>query len=183
MTARAPVFATSVALAGVMAWLVARHVPRPFPRLLGGALVATTVWLLSQTSPGPVTWLLGLTLGAGIGMCLPAGGLVRDPVVLASAVAAAGGLIALRMGGSPRAVIIASASMGVLVGDTNGDGSVNSADIGQTKTKSGQTVDGSNFREDLNIDNSINSADVSLVKSRSGTGLSQASLVSSDIQK
>ena len=116
VTERAPVVATAVVLACVMAWLVARHVPRPFPRLLGGALVATTVWLLSQTSPGPVTWLLGLTLGAGIGMCLPAGGLARDPVVLASAVAAAGGLIALRMGGSPRAVIIASASMGLLVG-------------------------------------------------------------------
>ncbi len=116
VTSRAPVIATAVALACAMAWLVARHVPRPFPRLLGGALVATTVWLLSQTSPGPVTWLLGLTLGAGIGMCLPSGGLARDPLVLASAVAAAGGLIALRTGSSPRAVIIASASMALLVG-------------------------------------------------------------------
>jgi peptidoglycan/xylan/chitin deacetylase (PgdA/CDA1 family) len=49
-------------------------------------------------------------------MCLPSGGLARDPLVLASAVAAAGGLIALRTGSSPRAVIIASASMGLLIG-------------------------------------------------------------------
>ena len=93
--------ATAVGLACLVAWLVARHVPRPFPRLVGATLVATTVWLLSQTSVGPVTWLLGLTLGAGIGMCLPAGGLVRDPLVVASAVAAAGVLVAAPDGSSP----------------------------------------------------------------------------------
>lgn len=64
-----------------------------------------------------------------------------------------------------------SATMGLLVGDTNADGSVNSADISQTKSQSGRTVSSSNFREDLNVDGSINSADISLVKSRSGTGL------------
>ena len=61
--------------------------------------------------------------------------------------------------------------MGVLVGDANGDGSVNSGDIAQTKSKSGQTIDATNFRTDVNVDGSINSADISLVKSRSGTGL------------
>ena len=115
VTARAPVIATAVGLACLVAWLVARHVPRPFPRLVGGVLVATTVWLLSQTSVGPVTWLLGLTLGAGIGMCMPSGGLARDPVVVASAVAAAGGLVALRTSGSPRAVILAIGLLGSLV--------------------------------------------------------------------
>ncbi|MEP6603544.1 MAG: S8 family serine peptidase [Spartobacteria bacterium] len=64
-----------------------------------------------------------------------------------------------------------SARMDVLVGDTNKDGSVNSADIGQTKSQSGVAISNSNFREDLNADGSINSADISLVKSRSGTGL------------
>src|SRR5260370_24592037 len=39
-----------------------------------------------------------------------------------------------------------AARMGVLVGDTTGDGFVNSADISQTKSKSGQSVVGSNFR-------------------------------------
>lgn len=62
-------------------------------------------------------------------------------------------------------------SMGVLAGDTNGDGSVNSGDISQTKSRSGQTVDMTNFRTDVNIDNALNSGDISLVKSRSGTAL------------
>jgi hypothetical protein len=62
-------------------------------------------------------------------------------------------------------------TMGVLIGDTNADGFVNSADIGQTKSKSGQAVDGTNFREDLNADGFLNSADIGLVKSKSGTAL------------
>ena len=62
-----------------------------------------------------------------------------------------------------------SVAMGVLIGDTNADGFVNSADISQAKSQSGQAVTGSNFREDLNGDGFINSADISLVKSKSGT--------------
>ena len=61
--------------------------------------------------------------------------------------------------------------VGILVGDTNGDGSVNSGDIAQTKSKSGQNVDATNFRTDLNVDGTLNSADIALVKSRSGSGI------------
>jgi hypothetical protein len=61
--------------------------------------------------------------------------------------------------------------MGVLLGDTTGDGFVNSADISQAKSKSGQSVDGSSFREDVNVDGFLNSADISFVKSKSGTAL------------
>ena len=61
--------------------------------------------------------------------------------------------------------------MSVLVGDTTGDGSVNSADISQTKSQSGHGVTSSNFREDVTADGSINSADISIVKSKSGTAL------------
>jgi hypothetical protein len=64
-----------------------------------------------------------------------------------------------------------SASMGVLVGDTTGDGFVNSADISQTKSQSGQGITTANFREDINADGFINSTDISLVKSKSGTAL------------
>jgi hypothetical protein len=64
-----------------------------------------------------------------------------------------------------------SASMKVLVGDTNGDGFVNSADIGQTKSQSGVAVTNGNFREDVNADGFLNSADIALVKSASGTAL------------
>jgi hypothetical protein len=62
-------------------------------------------------------------------------------------------------------------TMGALLGDTNADGFVNSADISQTKSQSGQPVGNSNFREDLNTDGFLNSADISLVKSKSGTAL------------
>ncbi len=64
-----------------------------------------------------------------------------------------------------------SGSMGVLIGDTGADGSVNSADIGQTKSQSGNPVTITNFREDVTADGDINSGDVGLVKSRSGTSL------------
>ena len=66
-------------------------------------------------------------------------------------------------------------TMGVLVGDTNGDGIVNSTDISQAKSQSGVPVSVSNYREDLNVDGTINSSDISLVKSASGTSLPPAS--------
>ena len=61
--------------------------------------------------------------------------------------------------------------MGVLVGDTNADRFVDSADIGQTKSQSGHAVTNSNFREDVNVDGFIDSADIAFVKSKSGTAL------------
>ncbi|HEU0209640.1 MAG TPA: FG-GAP-like repeat-containing protein [Candidatus Udaeobacter sp.] len=62
-------------------------------------------------------------------------------------------------------------TMGVLVGDTNGNGNVNASDVSQTKTRVGQLVDATNFRSDLNVNGSINASDVTLLKSRSGTAL------------
>ena len=61
--------------------------------------------------------------------------------------------------------------MGVLIGDTTNDGSANSADIGQTKSRSGVPMDGTNFRSDVNLDATLNSADIGLVKSKSGTAI------------
>ncbi len=65
-------------------------------------------------------------------------------------------------------------SMNVLAGDTTGDGAVNSADVSQTKSRSGQAVSISNFRSDVTVDNTINAADISLIKSQSGQGLPSA---------
>ena len=64
-----------------------------------------------------------------------------------------------------------SVPMGVLLGDVNGNGSVNSTDISQTKLQSGQPVTNTNFREDVNANGSINATDVSSVKLKSGTAL------------
>ena len=65
-----------------------------------------------------------------------------------------------------------SASIGFLVGDVNGTGSVNSSDISAVKARSGQVTNASNFRFDLNATGAINSSDISAVKARSGMVLS-----------
>jgi plastocyanin len=62
-------------------------------------------------------------------------------------------------------------SMGVLVGDVNGNATVSAADVALTKSQVGATVGGSNFREDVNANGVINSVDVAQVKSTVGTAL------------
>ena len=61
--------------------------------------------------------------------------------------------------------------MGVLLGDTSANGSVNATDVSQTKTQSGQSATTSNFREDVSVNGVINSTDVGIVKAGSGTAL------------
>jgi hypothetical protein len=58
--------------------------------------------------------------------------------------------------------------MDVLLGDSNGDLSVNSADAQQTRNRSGQLVDTTNFRSDVNVDGVVNSADATVVRRQSG---------------
>jgi hypothetical protein len=59
----------------------------------------------------------------------------------------------------------------MLLGDTNADTVVNSGDIAQTKSRSGQMVGSTNFRSDVTVDGNLNSGDIGLVKSKSGTAL------------
>jgi len=61
--------------------------------------------------------------------------------------------------------------MSILIGDTNANGTVNASDVSLTKSRVGQSVSGSNFREDVNANGLINSVDVALVKSKVGTAL------------
>jgi CSLREA domain-containing protein len=61
--------------------------------------------------------------------------------------------------------------MGVLFGDTTGNGAVSSSDISQTKLASGQAITNARFRNDFNLSGSINASDVSAVKLSSGTAL------------
>jgi len=62
-------------------------------------------------------------------------------------------------------------SMGVLVGDVNGNASVNASDVSLTKSQVGQAVSGSNFREDVNANGTISATDVAQVKADVGTAL------------
>jgi hypothetical protein len=62
-------------------------------------------------------------------------------------------------------------SMGVLVGDVNGNAVVNASDVSLTKSQVGQAVSGSNFREDVNANGTISATDVAQVKSKVGTAL------------
>jgi hypothetical protein len=64
-----------------------------------------------------------------------------------------------------------SATMGVLLGDTNSTGSVNSSDVVQTKSRIGATLDNTNFRSDVNVSGGINSTDVTIVKANIGMAL------------
>ena len=61
--------------------------------------------------------------------------------------------------------------MAVLIGDTNGNGAVNSGDTLQTRSRSGQATDATNFRSDVNADGFVNSGDTTAVRARSGTAL------------
>jgi plastocyanin len=62
-------------------------------------------------------------------------------------------------------------SMGVLIGDVNGNAVVNSSDVSLTKAQAGQPVTMSNFREDVNVNGTISATDVAQVKSKVGTAL------------
>ena len=62
-------------------------------------------------------------------------------------------------------------SVGLLLGDTNGDRFVNAGDALQTRNRSGQATDVANFRSDVNTDGSVNSGDTTIVRARSGTAL------------
>lgn len=61
--------------------------------------------------------------------------------------------------------------MSILVGDTNGNGSVNASDVSQIKSRFGQQINATNFRCDVNANGYIDAADVAITKSRAGSGL------------
>ena len=62
-------------------------------------------------------------------------------------------------------------SMNMLIGDVNGNKTVNSTDVSETKLQSGQAVTAANFREDIIPTGQINGSDVSQAKLRVGFGV------------
>jgi hypothetical protein len=65
----------------------------------------------------------------------------------------------------------ATVTAGLLLGDINGDGVVNTTDSHETKVDRGQTTDSGNFREDMNTNGRIDTVDFFVVKSQLGTML------------
>ena len=59
-------------------------------------------------------------------------------------------------------------SVGFLKGDTNGDRFVNAGDAQQTRSRSGQLTNTTNFRSDVNLDGFIASGDATIVRNASG---------------
>jgi len=60
-------------------------------------------------------------------------------------------------------------AFGILLGDTTGNGIVNSGDTVQTRNRAGQAVDATNFRSDVNADGLVNVGDTVLVRAGAGT--------------
>jgi len=71
-------------------------------------------------------------------------------------------------GGSTGSMVI---PMSILIGDTTGNGLVNSSDIAEIQSQSGQAVNSANLREDVTESGLINSSDIALTQSKSGTAL------------
>jgi hypothetical protein len=62
-------------------------------------------------------------------------------------------------------------TMRALMGDTNGNSSVNATDIGQAKSETPNVVSGMNFRSDVIANGALNASDISAIKSMAGTTL------------
>ena len=62
-------------------------------------------------------------------------------------------------------------TLGLLLGDINGDGLVDNEDSHETKLDRGQTTDSTNFREDVNTNGRIDRVDFAIVKAQLGTML------------
>ena len=65
----------------------------------------------------------------------------------------------------------ASVTMGLLLGDVDGDGTITKADAALVSADLGQRTDATNFREDVDANGTINSSDVQAVKRQKGTFL------------
>jgi hypothetical protein len=64
-----------------------------------------------------------------------------------------------------------SVPMGVLFGDVDGSGRVDSGDVFSVRQQTGQSPTSSNFRNDVNTSGRIDSGDVFAVRQQTGTGL------------
>jgi len=127
----------------------------------------------------PVTFS-GATVDAGTGgttgsvTTTPAAGPASEVIVnftASNAQRVTVNLLGVSAGGAANPV---SVPMSLLLGDPNGNGQVNSSDIGQAKANSGKPIDRDNYRIDVTVNGVINSSDISTIKSQSGAVLPPA---------
>ena len=64
-----------------------------------------------------------------------------------------------------------SGTMGVLIGDVNASGRVDSGDVSLVRQQTLQTITSTNFREDVNASGRIDSGDVSVARQQALTSL------------
>ena len=125
------------------------------------------------TIAGPVTFTsAAITSGTGTVSTASGGGTSTITVDLTGVTNAQ--TITLTLNGVSDGLNMANLAvpMGVLIGDTNNNGSVSGSDISQTKAQSGQAVTAGNFRTDVNVSGGfIGASDIGLVKAQSGTSL------------
>ena len=127
---------------------------------------------LIVTFVNPISAVAGATVTSGTGMVDSVSASGRNVTINLSGVTTAQRLVITLNGVNDGTIVgTATITMPVLVGDTSGNGAVNSGDISQTKSQSGQPVTASNFREDVTVDGNLNSSDIGLVKSKTGTAL------------
>jgi len=62
-------------------------------------------------------------------------------------------------------------AMGVLLGDVNGSGRVDAADVSSVRQQTLQAIDASNFRDDVDVSGRIDAADVSIARQQTLTSL------------
>ena len=67
-----------------------------------------------------------------------------------------------------------SVPMGILVGDTTGEGTVSNADVAAIQAQAGALTDATNFRADVNGNGRISNADVAMVQTLAGMQLPTA---------
>jgi hypothetical protein len=68
-------------------------------------------------------------------------------------------------------IVDVAVKMGVLIGDVNGDGSVNSGDAELVRKASGQSATMTSFQADIDASGAINSGDAQIARSNSGEAL------------
>jgi dockerin type I repeat protein/parallel beta helix pectate lyase-like protein len=122
---------------------------------------------------GPVSFSTPAVVTSGSGSVASSAGNGTNQITLNLSGVTNAQTITLALFGVSDGVNIADVGlrMGMLLGDTSGNGTVNSTDVSETKLRSGQVVGAANFRSDVNANGAINATDVSTVKLRSGSSL------------